>query len=97
MHNYVLLEASALFQRRLGLAQALSALERSNDYWVHWITSRDHADAVALLAQRGRRGLSLVDCASFVVMRINGLTGALAFDADFETEGFELYQGDGAS
>jgi predicted nucleic acid-binding protein len=89
VHSYVLVEVSALLQRRLGLAEALSMLEQSDDYQVHWITAEDHAAAVALLAARGRRNLSLVDCASFIVMRRYGLTRVLAFDADFEAEGFD--------
>ena len=32
----------------------------------------------------------LVDCISFVVMRENGITAALTFDADFAQAGFEL-------
>ena len=91
VHNYVLLEVSALLLRRLGLAEALNALEQRNDYQVHWITAEDHEEAVALLARRGQRRLSLVDCASFIVMRRYGLTQALAFDADFEAEGFTQY------
>ena len=91
VHNYVLLEVSALLQRRLGLTEAISALEQSDGYQVHWITAEDHEAAVALLARRGRRRLSLVDCASFVVMRRYGLTQAVAFDADFEDEGFTRY------
>jgi predicted nucleic acid-binding protein len=88
VHNYVLAEVSALIQSRLGLSESLSVLEGSGDFQVHWITAEDHAAAVALLARRGRRDLSLVDCASFVVMRRYGLTHALAYDADFAAEGF---------
>jgi predicted nucleic acid-binding protein len=46
---------------------------------------------VSLLRARGRRGLSLVDCASFVIMRRYGITRAMAFDEDFAREGFEIY------
>jgi uncharacterized protein len=87
VHNYVLLEVAALLQRRLGVSFALEALEESGQYRIHWITSRDHNAAVALLRERGRRGLSLVDCASFVVMRRYRLTQALAFDSDFRVRG----------
>ena len=44
-----------------------------------------------MLGQRGRRGLSLVDCMSFIVMRKLEVRQAFAFDADFEREGFEMY------
>ena len=91
-HNYVILEAVALMQRRLGLQYARSFLEQASDFEVHWIEPDDHHAAVELLEARSRRGLSLVDCASFVVMRRRGVEQALAFDADFETEGFQLYR-----
>jgi predicted nucleic acid-binding protein len=94
VHNYVILEVSALLQRRLGLPHALTALKQSQDYLLHWITSEDHEAAVALLEERGRRGLSFVDCASFIVMRRYGVTTALVFDSDFEAEGFEVYRRD---
>jgi len=47
------------------------------------------AAAGVQLAAR-RRGLSLVDCASFEVMRRTGLRAAFAFDPHFEKFGYEL-------
>ena len=44
-----------------------------------------------LLEERGKRGLSLVDCLSFLVMREYKVRQALAFDPDFVQEGFELF------
>ena len=46
----------------------------------------------ALFEQRNRRGLSLVDCMSFVVMRKYRSTAALAYDADFQAEGFDVFE-----
>lgn len=91
-HNYMILEAVALMQRRLGLQHALSFLKQASDFEVHWIDQDDHLAVVALMESRSRRGLSLVDCASFVVMRRHGVEQALAFDGDFEIEGFHLYR-----
>ena len=88
-HNYILVESAALLQSRIGLRSALAFLSDAEKFTVHWVTPRDHADAVALLAERNRRGLSLVDCMSFTVMRNYGVSAALAYDADFEAEGFE--------
>ena len=90
-HNYILVESAALLQSRIGLRTALAFLSDAEKFTVHWVTPRDHADAVALLAERKRRGLSLVDCMSFTVMRNYGVTAALAYDADFEAEGFEVW------
>ncbi|MBI4312782.1 MAG: PIN domain-containing protein [Chloroflexi bacterium] len=93
VHSAILIEATALLQRRLGLAAALRFLEQSERFVIHWITDRDHGQAVELLKERGRRGLSLVDCTSFVVMRHYHVNQALAFDGDFQQEGFAPYQG----
>ncbi len=90
-HSYILGEAAALLQRRLGLTAALQFLEEASDLEIHWIGAEEHRVAVDLLRTRGRRSLSLVDCTSFVVMRRYGVVTALAFDSDFEAEGFSLY------
>ncbi len=87
-HNYVVLESVALMQRRLGLQAALVFLKGMQLINVHWVTQDEHRSAVEMLEQRGRRNLSLVDCVSFVVMMEHGVTTALAYDADFEREGF---------
>lgn len=91
-HNYILVESAALLQSRIGLASALAFLTDAEQFTVHWVTPADHAEAVDLLAERDRRRLSLVDCMSFMVMRKYAVGKALAYDADFQVEGFELYQ-----
>ena len=91
-HNYVLVESAAVLQRRLGLTSALSFLAESRTFTVHWITQEDHMEAVALLERRGKRNLSLVDCMSFVVMRNYDVTTALAYDSDFQAEGFNAWR-----
>ena len=93
MHNYVVVEAAALLQRRLGMTSALQFLSETTAFQVHWISGVDHLQAVSILEERARRGLSLVDCTSFVVMRQYGVAEALAFDTDFEQEGFVPYSG----
>ena len=93
VHSSILVEATALLQRRLGLDTALQFLKESESFVIHWVTAGDHQKAVDLLRKQGRRGLSLVDCTSFAVMRHYRVSRALAFDADFEQEGFVLYEG----
>ncbi|MBM3948199.1 MAG: PIN domain-containing protein [SAR202 cluster bacterium] len=93
LHSYVLVEAAALLQRRLGLESALKFLRESQRFHIHWINSGDHEEAVGLLEERGKRGVSLVDCASFAIMRRYQVNRSLAFDADFMQEGFFLYRG----
>ena len=92
-HNYVLAEAAALLQHRLGLLQAVRFLKEAENFQVHWVGPEDHQNAVILLEERNRRGLSLVDCMSFLVMRRYGVGQVLAFDPDFEREGFTVYSG----
>ena len=91
VHNYVIVEATALLQRRLGFSNAIQFLRDSTGFLIHWISSADHQQAISFLESRARRGLSLVDCASFVVMRLYGVEEVLGFDSDFEQEGFRTY------
>lgn len=88
--NYVLVETFALVQARLGM----EAVRRLSDDLLPavrtaWVTEEDHRGAVQALLAAGRRGLSLVDCTSFLVMRRMGLRSAFTFDDDFEDQGFE--------
>lgn len=89
--NYVLLEAHALVQRRLG-SEAVRALESELRpvLEVDWVDEDLHAAAVAAVLAAGRRGLSLVDCTSFEIMRRRALRRAFALDADFASQGFEV-------
>ena len=90
-HNYVLVEALALVQSRLGLASAMALSRDSRAFEIHWIDRALHDKAVLDLEGRKRRNLSLVDTVSFLVMRVRGVEQALAFDDDFAREGFRLY------
>jgi predicted nucleic acid-binding protein len=89
--NYVLVETLALIQRRLGLeavhgfADAIVPLLQPV-----WIDEELHAAALASLFTAAQRGLSLVDCTSFELMRRLGLTDVLALDTDFARQGFNL-------
>ena len=89
--SYVLVELSALLQRRLGI-DAVDALETYVLPWVNvlWVDEILHVQAVAGLLAARRRDLSLVDCAGFAAMRRLGLRRVLAFDAHFAEQGFTL-------
>jgi predicted nucleic acid-binding protein len=91
LHSYILAEAAALLQHRLGLEVALKFLRDSQHLHVHWVAETVHRQAAQLLEREGRRELSLVDCVSFTVMRQHGLSTAFAFDADFQQAGFQIY------
>ena len=92
VHNYVVVEAAALLQRRLGLEVTARFLRDAAKLTMHWVTEEDHASAVELHSRSGRKRLSLVDCVSFIVMRRLGVVSALAFDVDFQMEGFREYR-----
>ena len=90
-HEYVLVEATALIQRRLGLTAfrlfvdgLLPLIE------VIWVDAHLHTEAREALLAAGRREVSLVDWTSFLLMRRLGIAQAFTFDADFAAEGFEV-------
>jgi predicted nucleic acid-binding protein len=89
--SYVLVETVALLQSRFGLPAVRDFEERILPLLeVEWVDARLHGRAMKRLLRTDRRGLSLVDVVSFVVMEERGLRTALALDADFAREGFEL-------
>ena len=88
-HNYVHAEATELVRRRLGRDAAIRLIDGLlPSIAVHWVDEATHAAAIEAWRARGA-ALSLVDQVSFLVMRRLGTRAALAFDRDFEAEGFE--------
>jgi len=89
--NYVLLEASALLQRRLGM-EAWRDFETNVVplLRVVWIDEADHRAGVQAALAAGRRKLSLVDCVSFHLMRETGVRTAFCFDEHFREQGFDV-------
>jgi predicted nucleic acid-binding protein len=88
--NYVVLESVALVQARLGM-EAVAALRSLVDPFisVHYVGDALHLAAMEQLVSLSRRGLSLVDCASFAFMRQHGISRAFAFDRHFREFGFD--------
>ena len=91
LHNYVLVESAALLQARLGLQSALAFLKDARAFDTEWVDSASHQEALKELEKIGKRGISLVDCMSFLVMRRRGVRKILAFDTDFQDQGFTIY------
>jgi predicted nucleic acid-binding protein len=91
--NYILLETVSLLQRRHGIGPAGrfgdSAIDQDR-MSVIWLAATQHRAAWRLWKERGRRGLSLVDCSSFIVMREQGIRSAFAFDEQFREAGFTV-------
>lgn len=89
-HNYVVVEALAVTQRRLGAAAARALLEHLLPMCeVRFIDGPLHERATAAYLAGLDRGISFVDRVSFELMRAEGITRAFAFDPDFAREGFE--------
>ena len=88
--SYVLLETVALLQARVGLESARQVEHIVRPCLeVTWIDDDLHTRAFERLELRSSRHLSLVDCASFVVMEDQGISLAFTLDRHFETEGFQ--------
>lgn len=89
-HNYILVETSAVLARRMGMeAACLFARDVVPALRIVWITRDIHEAAVGAQIAAGRCALSLVDCASFEIMRRAGLRAVFAFDPHFEEFGYE--------
>lgn len=88
-HDYVVVETTAVVQRRLGLPAVRALVDRllpAID--VRFIGPDGHVAAREALLAADRRSVSLVDWASFLVMRDAGLDTAFTFDGDFAAQGF---------
>jgi len=90
--NYVVVEASALIQRRLGIDVLKRFLSTLKPCHVHWIDEKGHAEGTDLLIAQNRPKLSLVDCTSIATMRNLGIEQAFAFDRHFAEFGFKVLQ-----
>jgi predicted nucleic acid-binding protein len=82
----------ALLQTRLGLAAATKLAKDTTAFVVDWVDDDLHASGVRELEQSGKRQVSLVDHISFLVMRRRQVTTAFAFDPDFISAGFRLFE-----
>lgn len=87
--NYVLVETMALLQNRLGM-EAVRTFQGDvvPVLCIKWVDEAVHHRAASALLATSRRRLSLVDCASFEIMRLFGCKTALTLDAHFREQGF---------
>jgi len=91
LHNYILAESAALLQTRLGPQSAMLFLKDAQAFEIEWMDPELHHEALKELERIAKRGISFIDCASFVVMRRRGIDTAFAFDPDFQDHGFSIY------
>jgi len=89
--NYIVVETLALLQSRLGFEAAeLWARDVLGVVEMIWVDEMLHHLATEIWLSLGRRQLSLVDCASFVVMRHDKVEKVFGFDKHFAEHGFDL-------
>jgi len=88
--NYVIVETVAVAQNRLGIGAVRTLTGDIGPLLdIVFVDAAMHAAAVSALLAAGQRHLSLVDCASFEMMRQLTLRRAFAYDRHFEEQGFE--------
>jgi predicted nucleic acid-binding protein len=90
--NYILLESSALIQRRLGFDALIDFSENLIPIFddIVWVDNNLHFQGLLKLKFEKRRDLSLVDCISFEIMKIKKIQKVFAFDKHFSEKGFDL-------
>jgi uncharacterized protein len=91
-HNYIVLESVALLQSRLGQSAATSFLRDTAVFTVEWVDRDLHDSGIREFEKSGKRRVSLVDHISFLVMKRRNIRAAFAFDSDFKTAGFQLFE-----
>jgi predicted nucleic acid-binding protein len=89
--NYVLVEATALIQNRLGMAAVRDFQESFVPlFQIVWVTEALHQMGAAALVAANHRRLSLVDCVSVIICQQRQIEHVFAFDAHFSEQGFSL-------
>ena len=87
--SYVLVESLALIQNRLGMEAVRDFQETFAPLiQVVWVTEELHWLGIAALLAANHRQLSLVDCVSFAVCRLQQIEQVFAFDGHFTEQGF---------
>lgn len=87
--NYVLVETCALVQNRLGMT-AIKVFQEDivPVLRIEWIEKAVHHAAMGTMLAAMRKKLSFVDCVSFEIMRLLGITTAFTLDKHFKEQGF---------
>ena len=89
--SYVLVETTALLQRRIGGDAVIDFLNKIQPLLdVIWVDEYWHTKAINRLITLNQKKVSLVDCLSFVIMDAREIGTAFSFDNHFEKNGFSL-------
>ncbi len=89
--SYVLLETTALLQRRVGMPAVLDFQNKIVPLLeIVWVDADWHEKALRRLLSLNRKKVSLVDCLSFVIMEAGEIETVFSFDEHFRENGFLL-------
>jgi predicted nucleic acid-binding protein len=89
--SFVLIETSALLQRRVGLDSVRDFNTKILPlFHVIWADKEWYSRGIQRLFLYGRKDISLVDCISFEIMEIHDISLAFSFDRQFWEKGFRL-------
>lgn len=91
--NFVVSETLGWIRYATGKKMAVEVgklLLESSDITVFSVTKADEINAWNLFQKMEGKGLSFVDCTSFVIMRREKIKQAFAFDQDFVKAGFKM-------
>ncbi len=89
--SYVLVETTALLQRRVGVDAVLEFHNKIQPLLdVIWVDDHWHEKAINRLIALNQKKVSLVDCLSFIIMEAREISTAFSFDKHFEKNGFSL-------
>ena len=89
--SYVLVETTALLQRRVGVDAVLEFHNKIQPLLdVIWVDDHWHEKAINRLIALNQKKVSLVDCLSFIIMEAREISTAFSFDNHFEKNGFTL-------
>lgn len=89
--SYVLVETTALLQRRVGVDAVLEFYNKIQPLLdVIWVDDHWYEKAINRLIALNQKKVSLVDCLSFIIMEAREISTAFSFDKHFEKNGFSL-------
>jgi len=89
--SFVLVETTALLQRRVGLVAVHDFQSRIIPLLeIIWVDSDWYIRAIQRLFALNNRNVSLVDCVSFEIMESREITHAFSFDKHFPENGFSI-------
>jgi len=89
--SFVLVETTALLQRRIGLAPVHDFNSKILPLMdIVWVNDKWYEKATRRLLTQNKKEISLVDCLSFEIMDALQIDCAFAFDRHFEENGFTI-------